>query len=129
MATIKRPGASPVHRQVEQEFATLPPLTEEESLASRIAYERCKPALEAAMAKMTARLNRPIVPLAEEAETRRHVPNNYYRCAEHGKPLDPWGLCHHGCKRCIRERETSMAERIWTHKGNCAPSSAPLVRG
>lgn len=112
---------------VADEFPTPPPMTEEESLASRIAYERCKPALDAAMAKMTARLNRPIIPLEEDSETRRHVPNNYYRCAEHGQPLDPWGLCHHECARCAREHPF---ERIWTHKGVCRSVGAPvLVRG
>ncbi len=96
-------------------------------MASRMAYERCKPALDAALAKITTRLGRPILPLHDEAGTTRHVPNNYYRCAEHGHPLDPWGLCHHGCKRCERE---SPFERIWTHKGTCRSVGTPiLVRG
>ena len=126
LAKIKRPGSPPIERLVEPRLVTPPRMTEQESLASRIAYERCKPELDAALAKLNARLSRPILPLAKDTETRRHLPNTYYRCAEHGQPLDPWGLCHHGCKRC--ERETPF-ERIWTHKGACAPARAPLVRG
>lgn len=116
-----------MQRPVEPDFPTLPPLTEEESLASRMAYERCKPALDAALAKLNTRLSRPIVPLNEESETRRHMPSVYYRCAEHGQPLDPWGLCHADCKRCEREKPF---ERIWTHKGVCRSVGTPvLVRG
>lgn len=126
MATVKRGGKARRQPALEQEFITPPSMTEEESVASRLAYERCKPALDAAMAKMSARLNRPILPLAEETVTRRHVPNVYHCCATHSLPLDPWGWCHHGCKRCERERPF---ERIWTHKGVCAPMKALLVRG
>lgn len=125
MATGKRAGTAKIQRSPEPEFAIIPQLTEEESLASRIAYERCKPALDAAFAKLNARLNRPILPLDEDTEPRLHVPNNYYRCAEHGQPLDPWGLCHHGCKRCERE---APFERIWTHRGVCRAGSTVLVR-
>lgn len=109
---------------VVDEFPPPPPMTDAERAASRLAYERCKPALDAALAKLHTRLNRPIVPLAEEGETRRHVPNNYYRCAEHGAPLDPWGLCHHGCARCARELPF---ERIWTHKGLCRSVGTPVL--
>lgn len=116
-----------MQRPDEPEFRTLPPLTEEESLASRLAYLRCKPELDAALAKINTRLSRPIVPLTEEAETRPHVPNVYYRCGEHHQPLDPWGLCHHGCVRCAKE---APFERIWTHRGACRSVGAPvLVRG
>lgn len=45
-------------------------------------------------------------------------------CAEHGQPLDPWGLCHHGCGRCARE---APFERIWTHKGTCRSVGAPVL--
>lgn len=120
----KRPAEKTL--RVAEEFPIRPPLTEQESLASRIAYERCKPALDVALAKLHTRLNRPILPLAEEAETRRHIPNVYYRCAEHGLPLDPWGLCHYDCKRCEREKPF---ERIWTHKGGHQAAKAVLVSG
>lgn len=127
MATPKRGRTARVQPAIEPESPTIPKLTEAESLASRRAYERCKPALDAALATLHTRLSRPILPMAEEAETMVHVPNSYYRCADHRLPLDPWGLCHHGCQRCERDGPTM---RIWTHKGSCRSTGASvLVRG
>lgn len=124
MSKLKKRPARSADLMSEPEFPTIPPMTDEESLASRMAYERCKPALDEALAKLNTRLSRPILPMAEDTEMRRHVPNNYYQCATHGLPLDPWGLCHHGCGRC--ERESPMV-RIWSHKGTCRSVGAPVL--
>jgi len=48
------------------------------------------------------------------------------RCAEHGFPLDPWALCHFGCREC---EQAVPFERIWTHKGGHVVGKAILVRG
>ena len=52
MATIKRPGTKSVKKPIQEECPQIPNMTEEEVKASRLAYERCKPKLEAALGKL-----------------------------------------------------------------------------
>lgn len=129
MTTARRKGgrAVTIRRREEPPPPVLAPLTNAELEASLRAYERCKPQLEAAL----SRIGRPI-PCAgglDDPGTPRPVrsgPNVYYRCVEHGLALDPWGRCHHGCRRCARE---APFERIWTHRGSCQPTRQQLIRG
>lgn len=96
---------------------TLPPMTDAERDASRRAYLTCKPALDAALAKIDQRAqlaSRPFQP--NHPEQIKSGPNIGYRCLKHGLALDPWGYCHHECQTCAKQRPYPL---IWTHKGRC----------
>lgn len=111
----------------EPDVPTLPPMSDAEREASHRAYLACKPVLDAAMAKIDGRSRSAMRDDAHPnlPERIKSGPNVAYVCLDHSMPLDPWGICHHGCARCLRE---ALYQRIWTHKGSCRPKRAELKR-
>jgi len=114
------------HTPPEPAVPTLPPMTDADRAASHRAYLVCKPALDAAMSKINGRsldASRPVQP--NHPERIKSGPNVGYVCTTHHLPLDPWGICHYECGRCLRE---APYQRIWTHKGSCRPTQARLAK-